>query len=95
MAPADTICVGVVRGTDTRDAPAAVLAALRAEVPGVQPLSVCDSRVGSAWKRLYLITAQRTADTLTFTGAVGRVTYRCRTSYSSTWPGTCSASHAS
>lgn len=39
VAPADTICVGVVRGADTRDAPSAVLAALRPEVPGVQPLS--------------------------------------------------------
>jgi hypothetical protein len=90
VAPTDTLCVGLIKGDATRDAPPAVLAALRTEVPGVRTLSECAG--DPARKRLYLTSVQRTADTLIFTGAAGAITYRCRVSYSGAWPGTCAAS---
>jgi hypothetical protein len=93
VAAPDTVCVGVAQASGARDAPPAVLAALHAELPGVRPLSGCDAGANPAWKRLYLITVKRTGDTLVFTGAVGRVTYRCHVSYSEVWPGTCVASY--
>jgi hypothetical protein len=96
VAPGDTVCVGIARGASTHDAPPAVLAALRTQVPGVRPLSGCAgaSGAGPGPKRLYLTAVKRTADTLVFTGAVGSLTYRCRVSYSGAWPGACVASRA-